>query len=371
MIYLDYSATTPVSKHVLKEDRKFHQRSFANSNSLHDLGQLASEEIENATSKIEATLAYDGFDIVYTSGATESNNLALKAIAAQYRPKGNHIITTPFEHGSIVTTLNVLSQQGFEIDVVSIDESGHVDLDDLKSLMSDQTILLTVGLVNSELGVVQDLSAIRACIDQHPQLIFHSDMTQAVGKMTIDFSPVDLASFSGHKIYGFKGIGALLYKEDVRLTPLIHGGKSVSPHRGGTPPTSLIYALGVAVEDAYKNFEKKHQHIHALNHYLRDAFKDNEHIWINSPNDALPHILNISIKGTVAKNVQDYLSNHGIYVSTTSACSSNQPFSRVVLALTDDLKRAESSIRISISHLTSKKECQKLIETLETYHESR
>jgi cysteine desulfurase len=371
MIYLDYSATTPVSDHVIASDRDFHKQSFANPNSIHRLGIEALKGIEETTLEIQEVLGCKNHEVTYTSGATESNNMALKGIAFQNKSLGNHIITSPFEHGSIVTTLNYLSKQGFEIDVVGVDEDGRVDIEDLKSLLTDQTILISIGLVNSELGIVQDLEAIKKTIEAYPQIIFHSDMTQAIGKVKLNYELADLISLSAHKIYGFKGIGALLHRKDFPITPVIHGGKSWSVFRGGTPPTSLIHSLGVAIKDAYENLDDHCKHIKELNDYLAKGLRKINGCMINSNAYSVPHILNFSLVKTKANILQDYLSENDVFVSTTSACSSDQPMSRVVYALTEDMDRAQSSIRVSLSHLTSFKEIDRLIDLLEDYHESR
>lgn len=370
MIYLDYSATTPVSRKVLEEDALFHQRSFANCNSIHALGKAALEEVDKATNTILDKLNLKDYSITYTSGATESNNLALKGIAYINKEQGKHIITTAFEHGSIVSCLNYLANQGFEIDIVDIDDQGQVDLRHLQSLITDQTILVSIGAVNSELGIIQDLKKIKDITSQYPNITFHSDMTQAVGKIKTDFSVVDLLSFSGHKIYGFKGIGALIHRKNIDLRPLIHGGKSLSKYRGGTPPTSLIYSLAIALEDIYKNFEEKEEKVKKLNLYLRNQLKTIKNVFINSPMNALANILNFSLISSTSHQVQKYLSDKEIYVSTTSACSSNQGFSRVVKVLTKDDLRSQSSIRVSISHLSEKTEIDALINALEAYDES-
>ena len=371
MIYLDYSATTPVSDKVLEEDRKFHQRSFANSNSLHKLGIEALNEITKTTQLIKKVLNCPHHNITYTSGATESNNLALKGVAYQYKHLGNHIITTPFEHGSITATLNYLSKQGFVVDVLDYNNDGLIDLDDLKALLTDQTILVSIGLVNSELGIVQDLKAIKDIVKAYPQVILHSDMTQAIGKAKLDYSLADIISLSAHKIYGFKGVGALLHREHLKLTPVIHGGKSISSFRGGTPPTSLIFSLGVALEQAYLDFEKKLTYIQELKDDFITKLKDIDGVLINSNHLSVPHIINISFIKTRGLEMQKYLSDRHIYVSTTSACSSEQAISKVVKELTGDNQRSVSSLRISLSHLTTKKELYSFIEVLGDYHESR
>lgn len=370
MVYLDYSATTPVSQHVLEMDSLFHQRCFANPNSIHKLGRLALEETKQTTKKIKDILKVPNHQVVYTSGATESNNLAIKGLCFKNRNLGNHIITTPFEHGSITATLNYLTQVGFEVDVVGLDPDGLVDLEDLEALMTDQTILVTIGLVNSELGIVQDIEAIRRVIDQHPQVIFHSDMTQAIGKVKAKYHLADMISMSAHKIYGFKGVGALFIREGLELKPMIHGGKSLSYLRAGTPATGLIHSLGIALCDAYEAFDKNLLRVQALNSALVKRLKSLNDVVINSNQYSLPHIVNLSFLRGLGVDVQKYLSDHDIYVSTTSACSSGVSLSRVVMALTHDKKRATSSLRISLSHLTTLAEIDALIQSLEDYCES-
>jgi cysteine desulfurase len=370
MVYLDYSATTPVSRHVLDMDRAFHQSVYANPNSIHKLGLEALEQTNQTTSLIQNILNVPNHDVVYTSGATESNNLAIKGVCLKHASMGKHIITTPFEHGSITATLNYLSQKGFVVDVVEMDENGLVDLKDLESLITENTILVTIGLVNSELGIVQDLNAIHHLLSKYPKIIFHSDMTQAIGKIQLDFQLADLISLSAHKIYGFKGIGALLIKKGLSLTPVIHGGKSLSPLRGGTPPIGLIHSMGVALKDSYLNLNENRNMIDHLKSYLIKKLAELDDVIMNSNQYSLPHIVNISFLKGLSIDVQKYLSDHDIFVSTTSACSSGLSMSRVVMTLTNDENRARSSLRISLSHLTTESEIDDLIKCLEAYDES-
>ncbi len=370
MIYLDYSATTPVAKAVLDEDYLFNQRYFANSNSMHALGREALVDITKTSKLIKERLNLLDHEITYTSGATESNNLALKGIAFKNKHLGNHIITTPFEHGSITTTLNYLAKQGFVIDVVEMDEDGLVDLDDLASLIHEDTILVSIGLVNSELGIVQKLSDIGEVLKKYPQIVFHSDMTQAIGKVVLDYSVADLISFSGHKIYGFKGIGALMHRKNIKLMPVIHGGKSISNYRGGTPANSLIHSLGKAVDEIYQHIEINNPYIQELKDYLLDQLKSLDNIYINSNQHSIPQIVNISYTKAPGKDIQKYLSDRQIYVSTTSACSSDKAISKVVKELTGDYERASSSLRISLSHLSTKEEIDHLMDALRQYDES-
>ena len=365
MIYLDYSATTPVDRLVLEDYLEFNKNNFANSNSLHKLGKTALNDLTKTTKSIKELLNLKTHELVYTSGATEANNLALKGIANKNKNKGNHIITTPFEHSSVTTCLNYLAKMGFIIDVVDYDESGKIDLNELDDLITEKTILVSINLVNSEVGILQDLTAINNILKKYPQVVFHSDMTQAIGKVKLDFSQADLISFSAHKIYGFKGIGGLFVRKGLKLTPIIHGGKSASDLRGGTPPTNLIHSLGKTVELALTDFNKKLSRIAKTNNYLLTKLKTIDNLIVNSNEDSIKQIVNFSYPNLVAQEMQDYLSDRDIFVSTTTACSSDESISKTIKELTGSYERAVSSIRVSLSHLTTKTEIDALILALE------
>ena len=235
MIYLDYSATTPVDKRVLDTFNKVCMEYPGNSNSLHSLGLKSQELSDYATEEIARMLHVKKSEIIYTSGASESNNTVIKGVCERYKNRGRHIITTFLEHSSVIAPLNYLTNQGFEVDFVKIDDNGLVDLEDLKRLMRDDTILVSVCYVDSELGLRQPIKEISEIVRKYPKCYFHTDCTQALGKVDIDLSGVDFASFSGHKIFGLKGIGLLYKKDNIVIEPLIHGGKSTTIYRSGTP----------------------------------------------------------------------------------------------------------------------------------------
>ncbi|MFW5793952.1 MAG: cysteine desulfurase family protein [Bacillota bacterium] len=364
MVYLDYSATTPVDNLVLEDYLTFTKNNFANSNSLHKLGKAALIDLTNTTKTIKELLNLQTHELIYTSGATESNNLALKGIANKYKNNGKHIITTPFEHSSVTSCLNYLAKMGFVIDVLEFDKYGKIDLAELESLITDETILVSINLVNSEVGILQDLAKIKNILNKYPQTIFHSDMTQAIGKVELDFSQADIISFSAHKIYGFKGIGGLFVRKGIKLTPIIHGGKSVSAYRGGTPPTNLIHSLGKTVELALSDFKDKLSKIANIHKYLLSGLKSINNLVINSNKYSINQIVNFSYPKLAAQKIQNYLSDKNIFVSTTSACSSDKSISKTIKELTGSYERAISSIRISISHLTTKAEIDALISAL-------
>ena len=204
---------------------------FANPNSLHKLGVESNKLIEAATGQIKNILNINDYEVIYTSGASEANNLAIKGIALKYQNRGKHIITTPLEHSSIVGALNYLGMNGFEIDIVNIKSNGLVDINHLKSLIRDDTILVTMALVDSEIGIKQNISEISEILKKYPKCYLHVDGTQAIGKIKVDFSGIDLFSFSSHKIYAMKGCGCLIKRKNISIEPLIHGGKSVTAYR--------------------------------------------------------------------------------------------------------------------------------------------
>lgn len=364
MIYLDYSATTPVNKEVLKSFDDVCLNFIGNPNSLHKLGVESKKLIDSATNQIAKILNVKEDEIIYTSGSSESNNLAIKGICEKYKNRGNHIITTSFEHSSIYGPIGYLQQHGFEVDFVDVDEYGIVNLEHLKSLIKDTTILVSVGNVNSEIGIEQPIDKIGEILKEYPKCFFHVDMTQAVGKINVSLKNVDLASFSAHKIYGLKGIGILVKKENISLTPLIHGGKSTTIFRSGTPATPLIVSISKALRMSSERLDDNYKYVKDLNNYLKNKLESIQGIYINSNEYSIPHVLNISIPNIKPETMLHALEENDIYISTQTACSSNSTMSKAVLALTKSEERASSSIRISLSYLTTKEELDTFLEKL-------
>ncbi len=362
MIYLDYSATTPVNEEVLNSYIETTKKMVGNPNSLHKLGIEAKSLIDAATRQIANILKVKPNEIIYTSGASESNNTAIKGICLKYQNRGKHIITTHLEHSSIIEPLNYLKRQGFEVEYVNITENGMVDIEDLKKKIRDDTILVTIASINSEVGIVQPIKDIAALLKKYPKVYFHSDITQSLGKEKVDLTDVDLASFSAQKFYGMKGIGGLVKKENVVIEPLIHGGKSTTKDRSGTPATALIVSMAKALRLAYENLEEKQKYVKELNIFLRNELEKNE-ITINSPEVAIPNILNISLENIKPETVLHALEEKEIYISTKTACATNDS-SDAVYAITKDEEKAKHSLRISLSYLTTKKELEIFITEL-------
>lgn len=365
MIYLDYSATTPVNEEVLKVFNKVCLEYPGNSNSLHSLG-IKSKELEDyATEKIAKLLKVKPSEIIYTSGSSESNNTAIKGVCNKYKNRGNHIITTNLEHSSVIAPLNYLTKEGFTIDYVKIKDNGLVDIENLKELLTDETILVSISIVDSEIGLRQNIDEIGKLLKEYPKCIFHVDCTQGIGKINIDFTNIDLASISAHKFYGLKGIGLLIKKENIVIEPLIHGGKSTTIYRSGTPPLPLIVSLMKALELIIPNIDKNYEYITKLNNIIKDKLSTYELVHINSTENSIPHILNFSLLKIKPETFIHALEEYNIFISTKSACSKSNTISSSVYALTKNEELSYQTLRISLSYLTTIEEVNKFLEVFD------
>lgn len=369
MIYLDYAANTPVEKEVLKTFLDSTIKYIANPNSSHPLGQLANKAIEEASENISKYFNCNKENIIYTSGASESNNLVIKGIAERNKKNGKHIIISPVEHSSIIAPCNFLASLGYEISILSLDDKGQVDLNELKNTIREDTILVSICYVDSELGTIQPIKKVANIIKEYPNCSFHTDATQAIGKINVDFSDVDFVTFAPHKFFGLNGFGVLLNLNNEKIIPLVHGGKSTTIYRSGTPITANIIALDKALEIALNNLSDRYEHISVLNKYLRDELSIFSCVHINSPKNAIPNTLNISLKNMNAKKIVKKLEEKEIYLSTTSACSLGNAPSKSVYAITNDTELAKNSIRISLSHLTTMKELEIFLKTFKNIYD--
>lgn len=362
MIYLDYAATTMVDKKVLDTFNKVCTNYIGNSNSLHSLGVKSKELEEYATNNIARLLNVKPSEIIYTSSSSESNNTAIKGICLKYQNRGRHIITSSLEHSSVIAPINYLINLGFEVDFVNIKEDGTVDLEHLKSLIRDDTILVSLSYVDSELGIIQPIKEINKIIKTNPKTFFHVDCTQALGKIKIDFNDMDLATISSHKIYGLPGIALLIKKENIVIEPLIHGGKSTTIYRAGTPALPLVVSLMRALELVLGDIDYHNKHIEKLNLKIKQGLSKYDKVYFNTTDKSIKDIINISIIGIKPETFIHALEEYEIYVSTKSACTKANTLSNSVLALTKDRKRAESTVRISISYKTTEEEIDFFLE---------
>ena len=361
MIYLDYSATTPVTYDVLESYNKATREFMGNANSIHSLGVKSKVLLNSATKQICELFDIEENELIYTSGATESNNMAIKGVALQYANRGKHIIVSKLEHPSVYSVVSYLESIGYEISYVNNDSDGLIDFEDLKSLIRPDTILVSICAVNSETGVKQPLKTIRQVIKKaNPNTVFHSDMTQAIGKISVHMQDVDMASMSGHKIFGPKGIGFLYKNNKVNIVPIIHGSGKFNELRAGTPPLPLIVALSKALRIALTDLEKKEATVKQLNEKVCDGLSKLDGIVLNKTKYSIPHILNISLMNVRPETLIHALEEDEIYISTNTACSSGD-LSTAVMTLYNDKVRATTTVRISLSYVTTNEEIVKFL----------
>lgn len=368
MIYFDNSATTMVDNNVLETYNKVCKNYPGNSNSLHKLGIKSKELEEYATDNIAKYLGVKPNEVIYTSGATESNNTILKGVAFRYRNRGNHIITSHLEHSSVIETCKYLERNGFIIDYVNINKDGTINLDHLKSLINDKTILVSIAAVDSELGVKQDIKSISRIIKEYPKCFFHVDATQAIGKIKIDFNDMDFMSMSMHKIFGMKGIGLLIKKENIVIDNLIHGGKSSTVYRGGTPALPLIVSSMKALELVIPNIENNYKYVEELNKKIVSCLKKYDKIHINSTDKSIPYIINFSVLDIKPETFIHAMEEEDIYLGTKSACSTGD-ISDSVYSIYKDREIASYSIRISLSYKNTKEEVNRFIEIFDKVYD--
>lgn len=359
MIYLDYSATTPVLEEVLDSYNKVSTDYIGNPNSMHSLGVKSHELLKGATKQISDIFKIKENEIIYTSGSTESNNLALIGSALAKEKKGSHIIVSKLEHESIYGICKYLESNGFIVDYVNNTEEGIIDFDHLKSLINENTVLVSICAVNSELGIRQPLKTIKQIVNkENSKVIFHSDMTQAIGKIPINLNDVDLASISSHKIYGPKGIGMLYKKETIHIKPLFYGGEESL--RPGTPSLPLIASFSKAIRIASEDLNTKENKIKKHYEKIITALKKHSKIKFNTTKYSIYNILNISLMDIKPETFIHALEKYNVYVSSNTACSSGK-ISKAILSVFGDEKRALTSIRISLSYLTTNEEVEDFI----------
>ena len=367
-IYLDYGATTPCDPRVVDAMIPWLREHFGNAASRsHAWGWEAEEAIEKARTQVAELINADPREIVWTSGATESDNLAIKGAAHFYQGKGKHLITVKTEHKAVLDTMRELERQGFEVTYLDVQENGLLDLNVFKAAIRPDTILVSVMAVNNEIGVIQDLNTI-GNLCREKGIIFHVDAAQATGKMPLDMQtmPVDLMSLASHKSYGPKGIGALYVrrKPRVRLEAQMHGGGHERGMRSGTLPTHQIVGMGEAFRIAKEEMQQDFDHAKRLQHRLLEGLKDIEQVFVNGDMEhRVPHNLNISFNYVEGESL--IMGIKGLAVSSGSACTSAslEP-SYVLRALGRSDELAHSSLRMTIGRFTTEEEIDYAIATI-------
>ncbi|NHM30610.1 cysteine desulfurase family protein [Neobacillus terrae] len=353
MIYFDNSATTKPYKEVLESYIKVSNDFFGNPSSLHGLGGQAEKLLSQARMQIANLLNIKPGELFFTSGGTESNNMAVKGAALMYKGRGKHLITTEIEHPSVNGAMEQLKDLGFEISYLPVDSTGRVKVEELKSAIRDDTILVSVMHVNNEVGTIQPIKEIGEVLKEYPKILFHVDHVQGVGKVPLDFQEcgIDLCSISAHKFHGLKGTGALFIREGLKLAPLLSGGNQENRLRSGTENVPGLVAMAKALRMEFSNRTHYVDQMLSWNAHIRKTLGKIEGVAIHTPvSDSAPHILNFSISGIKAEVFVHSLEEKDIFVSTTSACSSKKKTpSKTLLAMGVPRPMAESAIRISLS----------------------
>lgn len=360
--YLDNSATTPVSQGVKEIVIKTMMEDYGNPSSMHMKGVEAERYLRQAKEILAKILKVNEKEIIFTSGGTESNNLALIGIANANHRAGKHIITTSVEHASVLNTVKYLEEQGFEVTWLPVDEHGYIRLEDLEAALREDTILVSMMYVNNEIGALEPVEEAAKLIHQkNPKTIFHVDAIQAFGKYRIypKRQGIDALSVSGHKIHGPKGTGFLYVSEKVKIKPIIFGGGQQKGMRSGTDNVPGIAGIAEAAKEAYENFDEKTERMYELKDYLIEKLSAIDGVKINSKKGraGAPHIVNVSFVGVRSEVMLHELESHQVYVSAGSACSSNHPhISETLAGIGLSAEEIDSAIRFSFSDLTTKEE---------------
>ena len=368
IIYLDNASTSKVNPEVLESFNQITLKYFANPSSIHRLGQESNRLLEKSREQILNLLNLNHHEVIFTSGATEANNLAIKGYALANKNRGNHLITSATEHPSVLNTFKQLEKNGFEITILPVNEKGAVEVNSLRDAVKENTILVSIMSVNNEIGAINPIKEIGEYLKKYPKIAFHVDMTQAIGKVDIPLENVDMFSFAGHKIHGLLGSGALIKEKKIILEAQNSGGGQENNLRSGTNTValsaSLAKALRLAVDHQIENYQKASE----LRDYLVSYLKDNEDKYIlNSLDMNNPYIVNFSLKNKKASVLVEALSNRGIMVSSLSAChSKNEDYSYVVYALNHDMCLAHNTVRVSFSYDNTLEEVKEFIKELES-----
>lgn len=367
VIYLDNAATTKVDPEVLNSYNQITLKYFANPSSIHSLGQESSRLLDKSREQILNVLKLTHHDVIFTSGATEANNLAIKGYCFANRSRGKHIITSSTEHPSVLNTVLEMQDFGFEVTVLPVNKEGQIEVNSLKAAIREDTILVSLMMVNNEVGAINPIKEVGEYLKKFPKIAFHVDMVQAIGKLPLDFNNIDMFSIAGHKIHGLLGSGLLIKEKKIILKAINQGGGQENNLRSGTNTlalsASLAKALRLAIEGEANNFKK----VKVLSERLLGYLKDNKDKYlINSYNEDNPYIVNFSLLHHKASVVVEALSNRGIMVSSLSAChAKNEDYSKVVYAMYQDLNLAHNTIRISFDKDNTIEEVEALIKNLE------
>ncbi|WP_028400789.1 cysteine desulfurase family protein [Ectobacillus panaciterrae] len=369
MIYFDNSATTKPYPEVLQSYMTVAEKYFGNPSSIHAIGAEAERLLSQSRSVTAQLLRVKPTEIIFTSGGTEGNNLAIKGTAIKHRSRGRHVITTGIEHASVSAAFKQLEMLGFEVTYLSVGKEGIVSVEELKRSLRDDTILVSVMHVNNEMGAIQPIEEIGRLLQQYPKAVFHVDYVQGIGKVPLDFKKahIDLCTMSGHKFHSVKGTGILYVREGVAIDPILSGGQQEKYYRSGTENLPGIVAMTKALRMTLEKQEETRQKLHRMKEELVSFFSIVPRAAINTPKASAPHILNVSFLGLKPEVLVHALEERGIYVSTKSACSSKaKELSHVLLEMGLGQKAAESAIRISFSNQNTMEEIEQFKVIIQT-----
>ncbi|WP_059171411.1 cysteine desulfurase family protein [Bacillus sp. FJAT-27445] len=369
MIYFDNSATTKPYKEVLESYIKVSEDFFGNPSSLHGIGAKTERLLSQARAQIAGLLGADADEIIFTSGGTESNNLAIKGAAYGYRNRGGHLITSAAEHASVRESMLQLERNGFSVTVIGLDNEGRVDPEEIRKALTDETILVSIMHVNNEVGTIQPIIEIGEILRSFPKALFHIDGVQGAGKIPLNLrkAGVDLYSFSAHKFHGLKGSGGLFVRSGIKLEPILSGGSQEQGHRGGTENPAGAVAMAKALRMSLDKRAQRYAALGEIREFLVNGLGEIEGIAINTPLEgAASHIINFSVPGIKSETFVHALEEQDIYVSTTSACSSKKKSaSQTLLAMGVPNEVAESAIRISLSFENTRQEAETVLKAIE------
>lgn len=368
MIYFDNSATTKIHPDALATYQKVSESYFGNPSSLHDLGETTSHLLSQSRSQIAQLMGVTPEEIYFTSGGTEGDNWVIKGTAFEKAPYGKHLITTSIEHPAVRESMKQLEKMGWEVTYLSVNSEGVISVEELKQALRKDTVLVSVMAVNNEMGSIQPIKEIGEVLKDYPSVHFHVDAVQSIGKMNLELGPnsrIDMAVFSGHKFHAPRGVGFTYVKKGRQLSPLLSGGGQETGRRSGTENLPAIVAMAKALRLLLTEEKQKQAHMAKLIRQLRHEIEDLENITIFTPNDAVSHILCFGIAGIRGEVTVHALEEKGMYLSTTSACSSRSGTeSSTLLAMGIPKDIAETAVRVSLSDENTEQEMQTFIEAL-------
>ena len=369
MIYFDNSATTKPFPEVIHSFTKVSTDFFGNPSSLHNFGGKAEQLLRQARSQVAQLLLVKPNEILFTSGGTEGNNLAIKGVSSAHKNKGRHLITSNIEHASVLETFRALEDDGFEVTIIEAGNDGRVNAEDIEKEIREDTILVSVMHVNNEVGTIQPIEEIGKMLTNYPNILFHVDDVQGIGKVPLELKSahIDLCTMSGHKFHGLKGTGLLFIREGVKINPLFNGGGQEGKLRCGTENVAGIVSSAKALRMILDQFHHERNHLQAISNELKNGLAKISGIVLNTPDqESAPHIINFSVPPIKAEVLVHALEEKEIYVSTTSACSSKQKkVSNTLTAMGVPSARANSAIRLSLSYSNSMEEVKSALKRIE------